>query len=401
MRKNRYIVLIACMMIQLCAGIIYMWSVFNAPVSAYLGWHASAAAFTSSIMLAFFVIGIITGGRIQDRMGPKRVTAAGSICISAGMLLTSFITPAAPWLVYITYGMIGGFGVGCVYTCTISTVQKWFPDKRGFASGMIVAAFGFSLVLFSPMAKAMLAALGVPVTFRIFGGIFLVICLICTSFITTPQEAQLSINSGANANRTAEGKQYTTAEMLRTRQFWFIASSMFFLLPAYFILNPLLLSLGAERGLSESAALSGVMITGICSASGRLIIAWLSDRMGCKSAILCTGVIMLAGGILMIFAEGAWFLVCVGGIAFAFGGSSGVYSVITSASFGTKNAGTNFGCVMLAFGLSALLSPRIANALQSTGGATASFLFASVTTGISLVLMFFIKEVKQKAKKSG
>ena len=141
--KNRYGMLAAGMLVQLCAGIIYMWSVFKGPVSQHLEWDPAKAALTSSIMLAVFVLGIILGGRAQDKIGPKIVTTAGSIMLSLGIILTAMVTKEIPWLVYITYGIIGGFGVGTVYTATVSVIQKWFPDKRGFATGFMVAAFGF------------------------------------------------------------------------------------------------------------------------------------------------------------------------------------------------------------------------------------------------------------------
>jgi len=186
--RKRYCILTAGMVIQFCAGIIYGWSVFRGPVAAYLEWDVGSAALTSSVMLSMFVIGIIIGGWAQDRLGPMRVTLAGSILIGGGMMCTALITKNAPWLVYVTYGCIAGLGVGTVYMSTIASVQKWFPDRRGFASGMIVCAFGLSLVVFAPLAKLMLRELGVPGTFLIFGAGFLLVCGFCAIFIKNPQD---------------------------------------------------------------------------------------------------------------------------------------------------------------------------------------------------------------------
>ncbi len=394
--KNRIAVLISGMLIQFCAGIIYMWSVFREPVATHLSWDAGSAAFTSSIMLACFVIGIVGGGRAQDKLGPRRVTMAGSVLIGAGMLLTSLVSSGMPWLVYVTYGIVGGLGVGAVYTCTVSTIQKWFPDKRGFATGMIVAAFGLSLVAFAPLAKMMLDSLGVSMTFIIFGGAFLVICLLASFFITAPPEGYMP--AGFVPKKAVSAKQFATSEVLKTKKFYLIAGSMFFLLPAYFILNPLLMSLGVERGLTESLAVLGVMITGIASATGRLVISWASDKIGRVPAILLLGGIMLAAVLLMIIAQGVLFLVCIAAISFAFGGSSGVYAALTADNFGTKNAGLNFGCVMVAFGLSALISPVISNALASSGNYTLSFVFSAASTVISIVLTALISKAKLKAE---
>lgn len=393
MKRNRYAVLVCGMLIQFCAGIIYMWSVFKEPVVNYFNWESSAAVFTSSIMLAFFVLGIVIGGRVQDMIGPRKVTIAGSVLISGGMLLTAVIPASTPWLIYVTYGILGGFGVGCVYTCTISTIQKWFPDRRGFATGMIVSAFGLSLVVFAPLARTMLAQAGVPTTFAIFGAGFLVICVICGLFIVRPEQQN-------TAAVVSDKKQFSPSEMLRTRQFYFIFASMFLLTPAYFILNPQLLSLGKARGLSEDIAIFAVMVTGIASAAGRLIVAWISDTIGRKAALFSIGAITLVSVILLFFAQGTWYLACCAAIAFAFGGSAGVYAAVTADHYGTKHSGMNFGCVMVAFGLSALLSPAVGNAIEGAGGKNLAFIYAAVTTVLALLCMAMIRkpEALQKAK---
>lgn len=388
--KNRYVVLISGMLIQLCAGIIYMWSVFKGPVAQHLEWDPANAALTSSIMLAAFVLGIIVGGRAQDKIGPKFVTAAGSVMISVGMLLTALVSKQSPWLVYITYGIIGGLGVGTVYTATVSVIQKWFPDKRGFATGLMVSAFGFSLVIFAPLTNSLLTKIGVPSTFTAFGIAFFFVCVICSLFIDNPPADYAPAGFAAADMNTAK-KQYTTSEMLKTRQFYLIALSMFCVLPAYFILNPLFMTLGAERGLSPELAVVGVMITGIASAAGRLIMSWISDLIGRKRAIYSIIIITMISILTMIIAQGVLFLVCIAAIAFSFGGTAGVYPTITADNFGTKNMGLNYGCVMVGFGSSALIFPIISNMLVKNGEYTVSFLLAAATCIVAFVLVLLQK----------
>lgn len=391
---KRGVVLLGGMLIQLCAGIIYMWSVFKAPVADYLQWEGSAASLTSSVMLAAFVIGIVLGGRAQDKLGPRRVVLFGSALISIGMILTAFATPSAPWMVYVTYGIIGGLGVGTVYTTTVSAIQKWYPDKRGFATGMMVSSFGFSLVIFAPVAKALLAAKGVPFTFAGIGILFLVICMLCSLLINNPPAGYM-VKGAPQAQGVVTQKQYTTTEMLKTKQFYFIALSMFCILPSYFILNPLLMSLGTERGLSDSLAVVGVMITGIASASGRLVCSWLSDLIGRKGAVFTIIAITLAATLGLIFATGVFFLVCIAAIAFAFGGSAGVYPAITADHFGTKHMGLNYGCVMVGFGVAALAFPVISNALSKNNEYTASFIIAAATCVLAFFLVLLMKNPKK------
>ena len=388
--KNRYFILSAGMVIQFCAGIIYGWSVFRGPVAAHLNWDAGAASLTSSVMLAMFVIGIILGGRAQDKLGPRKVTLTGSVLIGAGMICTSFITAGAPWLVYATYGCVAGLGVGSVYMSTIAVVQKWFPDRRGFASGMIVCAFGLSLVLFAPLAKSMLAWLGVPKTFLVFGASFLIVCGICSLFVQNPPEGYLP--KGYKPSQAANTKrQYTPSEIIKTKQFYLLLGALCFTLPAYFILNPVFMSLGAVRGLSEGLALLGVTLTGISSALGRLTVSWTSDKIGRKAAMVTIAVITLGASLMMIAGEGVLFLLCIMLISFGFGGAASVYSTMTVESFGTKHGGMNFGLVMIGFGVSALVFQNISKALTAGGSYTSSFVLAAVTCVIAIVLVLLMK----------
>ena len=387
--KRQYI-LGAGMIIQFCAGIIYMWSVFRTPVAAHLSWDAGSASLTASIMLSMFVLGIILGGYAQDKLGPKRVTLVGSLMIGTGMVSTAFVTSSAPWLVYVTYGIIAGLGVGTVYMSTVAAVQKWFPDRRGFASGMIVCAFGFSLVVFAPLANIMLKELAVPNTFLIFGASFLIICTSCSLFIQNPPE-EYKPDGDVSAQVINKKKQYAPKEIIKTKQFYLLLGGLFFTLPAYFILNPVFISLGTVRGLSNELAILGVALTGISSAAGRLIVSWASDKFGRKAAMVAIAAAILSASLIMTVGEGVIFLVCIMLISFGFGGSASVYSAMTADSFGTKHGGMNFGLVMLGFGVSALVFPIISNKLTASGSYTSSFVLAATTCVVAIILVLQMK----------
>jgi len=386
--RKKYAVLIAGVILQFCAGIIYMWSVFKKPVADYLDWTSSASALTASFMLVAFVAGILIGGRLMDRIGPKNVCVIGSLTMSLGILASSLVTPSYPQIIYLTYGVIGGFGVGTIYTCTVSSIQKWFYDRRGFATGLMVGAFGFSLVLFAPLANALLSGIGVPYTFAAFGIAFLIICISASLFISNPPKDYVI----AKATSASSQKQYTTREMLRTRSFYLITISLFLILPAYFILNPLFMSLGEARGLSESLAVMGVMITGVCSASGRLFITWISDHIGRMASLLMIIGFTLIGSIVVIFAENILFVICLALVAFGFGGAAGIYATVTSDHFGTKNMGSNYGFVMIGFGASALIFPLLSTNIASDGDYTMSFAICSVTCIASLLCILILRK---------
>lgn len=397
---NRYAVLAAGMAVQLCTGIIYMWSVFQKFLVEKRGLDAAQVTFVFSVMLAMFVVGIVVGGRIQDKRGPRIVMMAGSLLFGVGMFLTSFVFDASPVFIYLFYGVMAGCGVGAAYNTAISCVQKWFPDKRGFATGMIVCAFGFSVVIFTPLANSLLNLYDAPATFRIFSIGFLAICLSASVFIKNPPEGYLP--KGYTPVVGPEKQGMKPSEMLRTPQFYFLTLSMMFITPSYFILNPLLMILGEARDLGELAML-GVMITGIASSSGRLIAPWISDKIGRKGAILMLAAITLVSVVVLIFARGALFLVMIALMAFAYGGTSGVYPAYTSDMYGTKYAGANYGCVMVGFGASAIIFPFISTTVNAAGTAsgdyTLSFIIAAATCVVAAIMVSLVKKMQKKTPK--
>ncbi|MDR2546968.1 MAG: OFA family MFS transporter [Lachnospiraceae bacterium] len=399
---NRNLVLAAGMVIQFCAGVIYMWSVFREPITAHLDWDAIAASHTATVKLSVFVLGIIIGGYIQDRVGPKIVTLTGSIMIGLGMIATALVTANnigsnVPWLIYITYGVVAGLGVGAVYMCTIAAVQKWFPDRRGFASGMINCAFGLSLVVFAPLANTMMTVWSVPTTFLLFGVSFLIVCIICSLYIQNPCEHQFARYSAASPQVKAatEKKQYTPKEVVQTKQFYLLLFGMLFTLPAYMILNPAFVSLGMVRGLSNEMAVLGVSLTGVSSALGRLTVSWTSDSLGRKTSMVSIAVITLLASLILVFGESGVFIICIMLVAFAFGGSASIYATMTADSFGTKHGGMNLGLVMIGFLVSALVFPIISTRLTVDGNYTSSFILAAASCVVAIILVLMMKEPKE------
>jgi OFA family oxalate/formate antiporter-like MFS transporter len=325
------------------------------------------------------------------------VTLAGSVLIGVGMACTALVTSDAPWLVHVTYGVVGGLGVGAVYMPTIAAVQKWFPDRRGFASGMIVSAFGLSLVVFAPLASAMLSGLGVPTTFVIFGASFLAVCGLCSILIQNPPAGHLPAGY-TPAKAVSQRHHFSPAEIIKTKQFYLLLTALCFTLPAYFILNPVFRSLGSARGLSDSLALLGIQLTGVSNAAGRLTVSWTSDKIGRKAAMVTIAVIILCASLIMTVGEGVLFLLCIMLISFGFGGAASVYSAMTAESFGTKFGGMNFGLVMIGFGASALLTPIVSKNLTAGGSYTSSFVLAAATCVVAIILVSLMSSPVQMAQ---
>jgi OFA family oxalate/formate antiporter-like MFS transporter len=148
MRKSfkSYGVLMGAVLIQLCIGGIYTWSLFNQPLADAFGWNKSDVFLTYSIAIFVFAFATLFAGRLQDRFGPRLVATIGISLYSGGLMLTSLASEL--WQLYITYGIIAGAGVGFVYVCPLSTLVKWFPKRKGMITGVAVGAFGLGSLVF-------------------------------------------------------------------------------------------------------------------------------------------------------------------------------------------------------------------------------------------------------------
>jgi len=385
-------VLFAGAFLQLFLGIIYVWSVFKNPVSAYFGWVPADVGLTASFMLCFFVIGILAGGKAQAKFSIRILVLIGGLMVAFGMLATALIPASAPvFLIYIFYGIIGGFGVGVAYNSIITAAQKWFPKNRGFATGITVCAFGLSTVIFAPLVTKLnqIFEANVNYTFLILAGVFAAAVLLLFSFIKTPEQLP---NAAAPV---LKGKQYTTLEMIKTPRFYLIALSLMFGTSVFFIINPDLKDLAANRGM-ESFATYLVIILGISNALGRLGAPLMSDKIGRESADIIILAVTALGAFGLCFAQGVLLFILIACVAFCYGGYSGLYPVLTSENFGIKNMGSNYGAVMVGFMLSALLFPIIINRIDDQ---QAKFLFLGILAAAGAVLVVILKIINSRKAK--
>ena len=384
-------VLLAGSLLQLFLGIIYVWSVFAAPVSAQLNWDIESVKLTSSFMLSFFVAGILVSGKLQTKVPTQYLSLAGGLMLAVGTFATAFVPASAPWLIYITYGATGGFGVGAAYSAVLATAQQWFPKNRGFATGVSVCAFGFATVIFAPLVEWLVGRFGLKSTFLILSGAFLAMVLAAFRFIKLPPPAAVGQATAA----LPEQKQFTLKQALATKEFYFITASLMLGTAAYFVLNPSFKTMAAERGLAGAAATTLVMITGVANALGRLVLPLLSDKIGHTRAAFAALAVTAVCAFLLCFVQSFAFMAAVAVIAFCFGGYSGTYPVITAGYFGAKNMGANYGAVMVGFALSSLLLPM---GIGLISGVMAKFIvLGAMAAGGAGLAILLITQKKKKA----
>ena len=387
--KKGITVLVTGSIMQLFLGILYVWSVFVNPVSEFYGWEISGVKLTSSFMLCFFVFGILAGGKLHLKLGSDKVVLGGGLLLAFGMLTTAFLPANAAWLMYITYGIIGGFGVGSAYNAIICAAQKWYPNKRGFATGIVVCAFGLSTVVFAPLIKTLIAQFDLQKTFLILAGAFFIATLALFKFIRLPDE---SAPAAAPSPALLAKRQYVVSETIKTKEFYLIALSLAVATAPFFILNPSFISYADARGVPEFGTII-VMMTGVANACGRLTIPLLSDKIGREKAVMAVLFLTSICAFVLCFAQGFLFIATVLITAFCFGGLPGLYSVISSDYFGIKNAGANYGAVMMGFALSALTFPMIIGLINND---TTKFITLSVMAAGGVVLIILLMTFKKK-----
>ena len=393
--RKGIMVIIAGSFMQLFLGILYVWSIFVKPVSDVFNWQIDSVKLTSSFMLCFFVVGIIAGGKLHIKFGSDKVVLGGGLLLALGMLSTAFLPQSAAWLMYITYGIIGGFGVGSAYNAIICAAQKWFPQKRGLVTGIVVCAFGLSTVVFAPLIKTLIERFELRNTFLILAAVFFTATVLLFRLVRLPEENAQS-SSAAPVNPAVAAllarRQYVLTETIKTKQYYLIAFSLAVATAPFFILNPSFITYAEARGVPEFGTII-VMLTGVANACGRLSIPVLSDKIGREKAVLTVLVTTSICALFLTFVQGAAFIAAVLATAFCFGGLPRLYAVLASDYFGIKNAGANYGAVMAGFALSALTFPMFIGLIQND---TMKFvtLSAMALAGVLLIILLILSKKK-------
>lgn len=385
--KNRYIILAIAAAVNFVHGNPYIWTVFQPYMREEFGVSLAGSSQPFTVIIGIFAVGNIIGGYLQHKLGAKRTILFGSYVMCAGFLLAALAPYDMPWMVSLGYGAIGGLGSGCAYSLLVAVPQAWFPDKRGLVTGITMGVVGVSGVIMNPICDYVLEAAGYRTAMMMVTIIYAVLCL-GAFFIEEAPEEIISQSMGAEPEEEYRQKQYTTKEMMRTRSFYIICTVMALAIPAYVLVNPLMKSLGMERGLTNEQALMGVVIASFANIIGRFAIPWISDKTGCRimiqilyiaAAISVFGLTVARGGVFMLFIS----LVCL-----MYGGVVSVFPVLVSKYFGMKYQGMNFGAVMIGYGIVSVLCPFLLDA----AGMKLSFVIAGGTCVLGLLGTGLLKE---------
>lgn len=362
--KAKFLVLVFGAFAVFFTGYPHIWSIYQPYAMEITGWSQSQASMCFYLYFVTFVLGNIFGGRIQDKYSPRIAVVSGGAIFTGSILLCALALRPSPVMMYLTYGILQGFGQGMIYTTIISTAQKWFPGKTGFASGVIVTANGLFGFFMAPVSRALLSGQGIQKTFLIIGGLIGISWILASIFVKNPDDAENTAKSGAAANA---GKQYASMEMIKTKKFYFLLATMLFGLIPYLILSPLSQTVQMDRGIASSVAVAAVMAGSVFNAGTRLALPTAADRVG---RIICLKVVLIVAAIsmvLLVVAPAAITTVCVVLVYACYGGIMGSFPSLTSNIFGMEHSGENYGYVMLGIAVATLGAPAITNTVMGKG----------------------------------
>ncbi len=364
-------------------GLIYAWSIFRTPIGElFPDWSISQLSLTFTISMIFFCLGGFAGGVLSKKLSIRARMLISAVMLLIGFFMVSMVRTDSPGssltMLYIFYGVFGGGGVGVAYNGVIGTLNKWFPDKVGLASGIMLMGFGLGGLVLGSVVNSMIGSMGILPVFRILGIVICVVCVLAAFIIKVPGQEDTaglaalaaSASKGSDSQKNgADVRNYTAGEMLKTPKFWF------FTIWAILLNSAGLLVINSAANISVAfggAAILG-MIVSLFNGAGRIIAGNNFDRFGRFTSTLVNNAFMLVAGILLTLGgiTGAYiFILC--GLVFvglAYGGCPTITSAYINKAFGPANFPTNFSIANFSLIPAATIGPMISSALlESAGG---------------------------------
>ena len=351
-------------MVQILTGIPAAWGVFQQPVMEEYGFTDDAAGYAFSILIAFFGLGCVLGGYLQDKKGPRAAALTGTALLCGGFWAASALPAGSPLLFYGAFSAPAGLGSAFLYPSIMSCAQKWYRGRKGLATGVIGGAVGLSGAFLTLFVRRALRGFG-PVqgirgAFGALAALMLPVCLLGSVLLVDPPPPKQKPEQQGRKYKLPP-LDYPPRRMLFTRQYWLCTAAVAFSTPAVLLFSPIILQLGQQRGLSEQAALLSVVLGSVGSAAGRLLMPLLSDRIGRRRTDLILFGSSLVLSTAFLFAVGWWVVVCYALLTFCYSALAAVLPALASDLFGLPHAGVNYGFLALGQSVGSLLFPLLAN----------------------------------------
>ena len=368
--NNRWVIAIAGVFLQIALGAVYAWSVFRVPLAKQFGWSISEVTLTFTISI--FVLGFAAffGGLWLNRKGPRVVALTGGTLYGVGVFLASFSHDL--WWLYLSYGVIGGIGLGLGYIVPVAVLVKWFPDRRGLITGIAVGGFGAGALITAPVATRLIQSVGVLSTFAYLGIAYLIVTVVTGLFMRNPPDGWKPAGWTPTASQTSHraGHDFTLGEALKTWQWWALWLLLFLNTCAGIsIISQEAPLFQEETKVSAVVAAGMVGLASIGNAVGRVFWAWISDLITRRATFF----VMFVGQALLfwifpniITASLETIITFV--VLMCYGGGFGTMPAFAADYFGPKNVGPIYGLMLTAWGFASVFGPLLIAHMRETAG---------------------------------
>lgn len=368
---NRWSIALAGVLMQVALGAVYAWSVFRIPLAQQFGWSISQVTMTFTISI--FVLGIAAffGGLWLNRRGPRIVAVTGGALYGLGVFLASFSANKLWWL-YLSYGLIGGIGLGFAYIVPVAVLVKWFPDRRGLITGLAVGGFGAGALVTAPLATRLIESVGVLNTFAYLGVAYLAVTVVAGMLMHNPPEGWRPEGWAPTPSEASQraGHDYTLSEALKTWQFYALWLLLFLNTCAGISIISQEAPLFQELTAVTAATAAGMVgLASIGNAVGRVFWAWISDLITRRATFVVMFIVqMLLFWMYPNVATISLMTIVTFVVLMCYGGGFGTMPAFTADYFGPKNVGPIYGLMLTAWGTASVFGPLLIAHLREVDG---------------------------------
>jgi OFA family oxalate/formate antiporter-like MFS transporter len=403
--KNRWLIAASAVGIHISIGSVYAYSVMTNPVKDIFEVEGSVIKWAFKIAILLLGLSAAFLGRWVEKVGPKVSGTTAGLFYGVGILGSGLaVQMESLILFYLCYGVIGGIGLGLGYITPVSTLVKWFPDKRGLATGMAIMGFGFAALIFGPVMQSLFEAVGVSYAFYILGAIYMTLILLSARYIEKPPEGYLpeGFKPGQGKAIKEDISNINANQALRTKRFYYIWIMMFINISCGIAVIAAASPMMQEKlnyTPMEAAAVVGLI--GVFNGLGRILWSGLSDFMGrANTYILFFAFQIIAFMLLPKLSMELAFLVVLFTVITMYGGGFATLPAFLGDLFGTKQLGAIHGMVLTAWALAGVVGPTIYDMVKSATGSLDITLavFAGMFV-VALIVSFLMKRVVTKAYK--
>jgi OFA family oxalate/formate antiporter-like MFS transporter len=402
--SNRWIIAIAGIVMQIALGAVYAWSVFRIPLTQSYGWTVSQV--TQIFELAIFMLGLaaFAGGLWMKRSGPRGIAAVAGLCYGLGWVLAGQAGGNLS-LLTLSYGVLGGIGLGLGYIVPLATLIKWFPDKRGLITGITVAGFGAGALITAPVAQRLIASFGVSEAFTVLGIIYFILVSGSAVFLKNPPEGYRPEGwiPPVQLQQQRADSDYTLGAALKTWQWYGLWAILFFNTLAGISIISQAAPLAQETTHVSVVVAAGLVgIISIANGAGRFLWAWGSDFIGRTRVFQ---VMLLTQAVVFFLLSRVHSFGALAVLAFivllCYGGGFGTMPAFAADFFGSRNVGSIYGLMLTAWGFAGVCGPTlIAHVRQSTGFYTEALELIAGIMLVSAILPFVIRPPRAQSAES-